>query len=57
MADHNRVRRGKLWIFPVILAVIVLAIFVGYNTTYLKQDAEREQSGNRVDPAKPDAPG
>lgn len=57
MADPQRGRRGKLWIFPLILAVIVLAIFVGYNATYLKQNAQREQSGNRVDPAKPNAPG
>ncbi|HSX53872.1 MAG TPA: hypothetical protein VLG14_01115 [Sphingomonas sp.] len=57
MADLQRGRRGKLWIFPLILAVIVLAIFVGYNATYLKQDAQRDQSGNRVDPAKPNAPG
>ncbi len=57
MADPNRGRRGKLWIFPVILAVIVLVIFVGYNATYLEQDAEREQSGNRIDTAKPNAPG
>ena len=57
MADPDRGRRGKLWIFPTILAVIVLAIFVRYNATYLKQDAEHEQSGNRLDPTKLDARG
>ena len=44
MADRNRGRRGKLWIFPIILAMLVLVIFVGYNLTYLKQDTQREQA-------------
>lgn len=57
MPDPDRGRRGKLWLLPLILAVIVLVIFVGYNMTYLKQDMQREPSGNRTEPAKPNAPG
>lgn len=43
-----------MWIIPAIVVAIALAIFIGYNAVYMKQDAEREQGGNM---AQPEAPG
>lgn len=43
-----------MWIIPVIVVAIVLAIFIGYNAVYMKQDAASERGVNMT---QPDAPG
>lgn len=50
-------RRKAMWIIPVIVVAIMLVIFVGYNLVYMKQDVQRERTGNSSELAKPDAPG
>ncbi|WP_331027925.1 hypothetical protein [Sphingomonas sp.] len=56
--DSPAPRRSKaMWIIPVIVVGIVVVIFVGYNIVYLKQDVQRERTGNSSELAQPDAPG
>ena len=47
-------RRSKaLRILPIMVAAIVLAIFVGYNLYYAKEDVLRNQSENKAEQTVP----